>query len=405
MTIKNPKKAPRYGSYQREVPIVVGGEYSEAAPLVGVDEADFAEPVFRDVPWAILFLAHLGVMIYLSIAYGSFGTDTSNMNTTDWKQQLEQDMDDDEAIHQVEAFAEQVEAYVEVYPMRIFWYIVLPSALLASVISYVGTAFVIPSCPTTIVQFSLLGSIGWVIAVTLITSISTGSLFAWVMSAGLIAIVIYYVKIVWNLIPFASVNLNVSLEGVSTNWGLYGIAFLFSGIGFVWAFFWMYVTIGVLGHQQLASYGEEAPVTDTEDDDDAYYESQGDQPQQVFTMFLLLVSLYWTSTVLLNTIQVTVAGVMGTWCFDKDDADSCCSPAVLSSLYRSMTYSFGSICFGSLVQALVTALRVIVENAKNQQQNNQNGQDCGALLVCILDCILRCLEDVVEYFNQWVSCL
>ena len=113
---------------------------------------------------------------------------------------------------------------------------------------------------------------------------------------------------------------------------------------------------------------------------------------------LLIASL--PLSILQNTIQVTVAGVMGTWCFDKDDAASCCSPAVISSLYRSLTYSFGSICFGSLVQAIVTALRVIVENARNSR-NNQTNQDCGALLICILDCILSCLEDIVEYFNQW----
>lgn len=91
---------------------------------------------------------------------------------------------------------------------------------------------------------------------------------------------------------------------------------------------------------------------------------------------------------------------MGTWCFDKQDADSCCSPAVTSSLFRSLTYSFGSICFGSLVQAIMTALRVIVENARNQR-DNQQCEGAGAILLCILECIVRLLEDIVEYFNQW----
>lgn len=406
MTIRNNSNSKGYGATSQQTaaaaePIVVGGKYSEAAPLVGVHDEDFAEPVYRDVVWALLFLAHFAVMIYLAIAYGSFGIQDSGKNTSDWKQELETDLDDDEAIHQVEAFAEQVEAYVEVYPLRIFGFLIVPCALVASVVSYLGTCFVIPSCPTAIVQFCLLGSIGWTIALTVLASISFGSWFVWLISAGVIAIVLYYVRIVWSLIPFAAVNLRVALKGISANWGIYIIAFIVSGIGFVWVFFWMYVSIGVLGHEQLAAVTGETPATDVEDDDDTYYAIQGDQPQQGFTIFLLLVSLYWTSTILLNTIQVTVAGVMGTWCFDKDDADSFCSPAVTSSLCRSMTYSFGSICFGSLVQALVTALRVIVENARQQRQNGQNNQDCGALLLCILDCILQCLEDVVEYFNQW----
>jgi hypothetical protein len=301
MTIKKSKDSTGYASYQHAKPVVVNQYGGEEAPLVGTNDDDFAEPVYRDVFWAILFLAHLAVMIWLAVAYGSFGGGTSaaNKNTTDWKQELETELDDDEAIHQLEAFAEEVEAYVEVYPMRIFLYVVLPCALLASFISYVGTAFVIPSCPTTIVQMSLLGSIGWMIVLAILTSVSTGSWFAWLMSACLIAIVVYYVFIVWRLIPFASVNLKVSLEGISANWGMYVIAFVFSGIGFVWAFFWMYVAIGVLGHEQLEAYSEEAPTTDEEDDDDLYYESQGDQPKQGFTIFFLLVSLYWTSTVIL----------------------------------------------------------------------------------------------------------
>lgn len=315
MTIRNSKEKDSavYGStsQQAQPVVVVGGEYSETAPLVGVDEDDFAEPVYRDVVWALLFLVHLGVMIFLGVVYGSFGVDSAAayMNTTDWKQEIEAEMDDDEAIHQVEAFAKQVEAYVEVYPMRIFSFIVVPCALLASGFCYFGTAFVIPSCPTAIVQFSLLGSIGWTIALTLLMSISTGSVFAWLMSAGLIAIVVYYVRIVWNLIPFASVNLKVSLKGVSVNWGLYIIAFLFSVLGFIWAIFWAYVAIGVLGHEQLETYtGDSSTAPDTEDDDDdVYYESRGDRPQQGFTIFLLLVSLYWTSTVLLVSSCFVVA--------------------------------------------------------------------------------------------------
>jgi hypothetical protein len=96
-----------------------------------------------------------------------------------------------------------------------------------------------------------------------------------------------------------------------------------------------------------------------------------------------------------------VAGVMATWCFDKDDADGCFSSAVLSSVHRSMTYSFGSICFGSLLQALISVFRVIVENARNQRDREDQSGGCGALLLCILECLASLLQDIIEYFNQW----
>ncbi len=311
MTIRYPEKEQQQENYGSTAqPVVVGGEYSEAAPLVGIDNNDFAEPVFRDVLWALLFVAHLAVMVCLAILYGSFSTTTSSgtgESNTDWKE-MEAELDDDEAIHQVEVFAEQVEAYVQVYPMRILSFILVPCAVLAFAFSYVGTALVIPSCPTTIVQCCLLGSVGWTIVLTILMSVSTGSWFAWLMSIGLIGIVIYYVKIVWRLIPFASVNLKLSLKGVSANWGIYMIAFLCSVLGFVWTIFWAYVCIGVLGHEQLDSVATEdssSSMSETmdDDDDDAYYKSQGDRPQQGFTIFLLLVSLYWTSTVLLVSMR------------------------------------------------------------------------------------------------------
>jgi hypothetical protein len=92
---------------------------------------------------------------------------------------------------------------------------------------------------------------------------------------------------------------------------------------------------------------------------------------------------------------------MATWCFDQYDADGCCSSAVMSSMHRSLTYSFGSICFGSLLQALISVLRFVVESSRNQRDRDDECGGCGALLLCILECLARLLEDVIDYFNQW----
>ena len=91
---------------------------------------------------------------------------------------------------------------------------------------------------------------------------------------------------------------------------------------------------------------------------------------------------------------------MATWCYDKTEADGCCSRAIHGSVYRSLTYSFGSICFGSLLQAIVSVFRYLVESARNQR-NRDNDNFCGTLLLCIIECLARLLEDILEYFNQW----
>jgi Plasma-membrane choline transporter len=91
---------------------------------------------------------------------------------------------------------------------------------------------------------------------------------------------------------------------------------------------------------------------------------------------------------------------MATWCFVSEEAGSCCSPAVSTSLVRTLTYSFGSIAFGSLLQAIISVLRYSLEQAKSQGENR--GDDaCGTICLCILESITKCLEDVLEYFNQW----
>jgi len=82
----------------------------------------------------------------------------------------------------------------------------------------------------------------------------------------------------------------------------------------------------------------------------------------------------------------------GTWWFVPEEGKACCSSGVYNSLYRSLTTSFGSICFGSLVVAIVQALRQMVHSARQQE---------GGILLCLLECIIACIEDIIEYFNKW----
>ena len=70
------------------------------------------------------------------------------------------------------------------------------------------------------------------------------------------------------------------------------------------------------------------------------------------------------------------------------------SNASFLKYFRTLTSSFGSICFGSLLVAIVQAIRQIVETAR---QND----DLGPFLACCIDCILGCIESLLEYFNKW----
>lgn len=91
---------------------------------------------------------------------------------------------------------------------------------------------------------------------------------------------------------------------------------------------------------------------------------------------------------------------MATWCFDKEAASGCCSSAVASSLYRSATSSFGSICLGSLLQGIVQVLRKIIPD-HGSRRSSEHDQLCCGLCYCVLECFGRVLEDVLDYFHQW----
>jgi len=163
------------------------------------------------------------------------------------------------------------------------------------------------------------------------------------------------------------------------NWGIYVISVFVSLLGLVWFVFWLYATNGISRSMQ---YCEEA---------DYGCSSSG-------ILIGLVFSLYWTSIVLMNSTQTTVAGVISTWCFDKENASTCCSEGVTSSLFRTFTYSLGSICFGSLINAIVLTLRYVLDMA---ERNRDDENIACSILYCVLQCILILIQDIIEYFNQW----
>jgi hypothetical protein len=104
--------------------------------------------------------------------------------------------------------------------------------------------------------------------------------------------------------------------------------------------------------------------------------------------FLLLISLYWTQEVLRNIAHTTTAGVVATWWFNP-----AATAATWPSFVRATTTSLGSICLGSLIVAVLQAIRQVVREAVNSRE-------CG-MLSCFLLCLLDWIESLVRYFNMY----
>lgn len=201
--------------------------------------------------------------------------------------------------------------------------------------------------------------------------------FAALSGILLLAFTAYYAYVVWGRIPFAACNLVTATTAVKANLGLAFFAYGNLLIMLGWSSWWLITFVSTV-----------YVVSECDSSGNCEKETNG------FIVFLLMLSYYWTYQVVKNVLHVTVAGTVGTWWFVPTEATSCCSSAVRQSFIRSVTTSFGSVCFGSLLVAIIEALKSIIRNLRESE-------DGGGILLCLAECLLALLADVMEYFNQW----
>jgi hypothetical protein len=107
--------------------------------------------------------------------------------------------------------------------------------------------------------------------------------------------------------------------------------------------------------------------------------------------------LLWTTSILLAVLHCVCAGTFGAWYFDAEKPEV---NTVKASLGRALGSSFGSICFGALVVAI---LKLIKEQLRKAQEGAGNN-----LVACCLLCIVRCIcsmvLDLVEFINDLAYC-
>jgi hypothetical protein len=273
----------------------------EATPLVvpanSVGKADLGlVPTYRDVPFALLFLAQIGIMMWLGVAVAPRGYEELSFNVTAIEDEMRKSDDvTEEDLRQFEEFAGEVVGYAQVYPARILLYLVAPCAVLAFIFAYFATALVMKPCVKPLVYSCLVGSVVWTALVMLSASIASNHLFVYLLTAAILVAVCYYVSVAWRMVPFAAVNLKGALEGISRNCGMYVVACVFAELGFCWVLYWLYVIVGVSGYQNNVCRRTH-PNVDPETLDDIC-----GPPFAVVLLFLL--SLYWTSTVLMVSCQ------------------------------------------------------------------------------------------------------
>ncbi|CDR99566.1 hypothetical protein [Sporisorium scitamineum] len=112
-------------------------------------------------------------------------------------------------------------------------------------------------------------------------------------------------------------------------------------------------------------------------------------------MVFIVFSYYWISEVIKNVAFTTVAGIFGVAYYNVKKV----SRAAWGAFKRSTTYSLGSICFGSLIVALLDLLRAFFNLLQNQAASDSDL--VGSILACVAGCCVACIQGLVEYFNRY----
>ena len=335
-------------------------------------------PAYRDVKFAFVFYLQFVGVVITAIVYGPAAfQDIETENDGSAQQQ----QNDDLVFHTWSLFT------------------ILFVSCLAVILSTAALLTVMMRNTHAVVQISFASAPALLLVTSfLLLVIDTAAGLALLQLAvfyGLISAVVYFCY--QRYIPFAASTLQAALEAIRLNKGLYVVSFIGLVSSFATSMVYLFTLTGI--YIDADKKGEvlcKNLYPDDETFQDDYQSMCLKDPPNYAGLVILLLLFFWTQQVLQNVVHCTTAGTVGAWWFSYVGDPSWCSPNMTDALYRSLTYSFGSICFGSLLVAILQTLERMARSARRRRD--------GALLACILECILHYMRHLLEYFNSWAFC-
>ncbi|DBA02544.1 TPA: hypothetical protein N0F65_011016 [Lagenidium giganteum] len=349
---------------------------------------------FRDWPFAILFVLNVAAMVGLMAIWG-----IKSIKDGGWDVETTSDNKDSHFIT-----AKETKVVLGVALAMAVIAVVLALALVKLIVLYA-------SCMIT---FVLWFNVGLSFAVAAY-GFYIGSIFLGVFGLIIALLNLCYARCVMHRIPFAVANLRVAAAAISKHATTYCVAITMTIIQIAWVGVWALAFLGVANHLRGEKSGSAAAATGIKAIGEQCFSNSecasnyctkksssstvktchtqssmstftNDDPVNYVIYFFMLVSFYWGLQVFKNISHTTIAGTVASFWFSADSKG-----ATGSALKRSCTTSLGSICLGSLIVAILQALRAMAEQAKEE----------GSAAACFAECILGCLQSLMEYFNRW----
>ncbi|KAK9470220.1 plasma-membrane choline transporter-domain-containing protein [Dipodascopsis tothii] len=190
-------------------------------------------------------------------------------------------------------------------------------------------------------------------------------------------------------IPFATLILQTIMDVARANPSIYIVAAIGAVVTAAFGA-WFAVTI-------VAVYVKYNPTENNEGCD----ASGGSCSHAKLIGMLILVTFcgYYITEVIKNIIHTTISGVYGSWYFCSRSAQGMPKWPALGAFKRAMTYSLGSISFGSLIVSVIQLLQQLA--SWGQQAAHQDGHIVAVALMCVLRFLISALEWAVRYFNHY----
>ena len=198
-------------------------------------------------------------------------------------------------------------------------------------------------------------------------------------------------------IPFAASTLHAAATAIEYHRSLYLVALGGLVLNYAFAAVWLLAVVGMFAYSDAQGKVPCSQVGLTPSDGYASGSMCDKNPPNPAAIVALILSLYWTSQTIKNFVHTTTAGVVGSWWFSGfGDHTSFFSRDVADSLWRTATYSFGSVCMGSLLVAIVKTMESMARGS-----GRNGGRGGGSLLACVCECLLFFLRRWLQYFNSW----
>eukprot|EP00928_Gymnodinium_smaydae_P080377 TRINITY_DN64088_c0_g1_i1.p1 TRINITY_DN64088_c0_g1~~TRINITY_DN64088_c0_g1_i1.p1 ORF type:complete len:754 (+),score=98.33 TRINITY_DN64088_c0_g1_i1:123-2264(+) len=186
-----------------------------------------------------------------------------------------------------------------------------------------------------------------------------------------------------DLIPFTIEVVKAVTDIAMKYWSMLFVSLCGTFAGIVWSFLCVAASIAV-----YAMFDRQNATTP------AMELGQSDGRIGYIQHFFMCVVYFWGAYTAFNLCHVAFAGVFGRWYFGRDGPGT-----IGSSLKVALTTSFGSICCGSLVIAVIRALEEMMRRLQRQAREEGNMVLC--LIACIMKAIINCIGDILEWISQY----